>query len=74
MDKYTAQEQAYKNGYAAGKRDAVAHGRWIWTVTGQEDYEQYYRCSECNEHSYIQFKYCPDCGARMDLESEGMDE
>ncbi len=44
----------------------VVHGRWIWTVTGEEDYEQYYRCSKCNDHMYSEYNYCPNCGAKMD--------
>ena len=28
MNIYDATEQAYKNGYQQGKRDAVRHGRW----------------------------------------------
>lgn len=44
----------------------VVHGRWIWTITGEEDYEQYYRCSECNDHVYSKYNYCSNCGAKMD--------
>ena len=47
----------------------VVHGRWIWTVTGEEDYEQYYRCSKCNDHMYSEYNYCPNCGAKMDKEA-----
>ena len=47
----------------------VVHGRWIWTVTGEEDYEQYYRCSKCNDHMYSEYNYCPNCGAKMDGEA-----
>ena len=78
MDKYTAQEQAYKNGYAAGKRDAVVHGRWIMGVD-IADYE-YGVCSVCGYDERNAFpcgytpKFCPECGARMDLESEATDE
>lgn len=47
-------------------------GKWI-------DYGQYaeghnehaYRCSECDEHyiGYVgEFKYCPNCGAKMEAE------
>lgn len=43
----------------------VVHGRWIWTITGEEDYEQYYRCSKCNDHMYSKDNYCPNCGADM---------
>ena len=70
MNVYEATEIAYKNGYEAGKRDAVKHGLWI----GQ-------RCSVCNGN-YMDYadadsypaigepkpNYCPHCGAKMDLE------
>ena len=49
----------------------VVHGRWIWTITGEEDYEQYYRCSKCNDHSYSEYNYCPNCGAKMDGDGNG---
>jgi hypothetical protein len=40
-------------------------GEWIWTENGDEDYEQFWICSVCNEKSYIETKFCPDCGAKM---------
>ena len=43
----------------------VKHGEWIWTETGDEDYEQYWICSVCGEKDYIKSKYCPECGAKM---------
>lgn len=46
----------------------VVHGRWIWTVNGESDEEQYWVCSNCKEHTYYKTHYCPDCGAKMDLE------
>ena len=49
----------------------VVHGRWIWTMTGEEDYEQYYRCSECNDYMYSEYNYCPNCGAKMDGDGNG---
>ena len=49
----------------------VVHGRWIWTMTGEEDYEQYYRCSECNDYMYSEYNYCPNCGAKMDGDWNG---
>lgn len=48
----------------------VVHGRWVWTVTGQEDWEQNWHCSECDDYSFIKFDYCPNCGATMDLKEE----
>ena len=39
----------------------VVHGRW-------EPYRKNLgKCSECGEVVQIRSKYCPDCGAKMDL-------
>lgn len=59
--------------------DPVRHGEWIeridpfsTTATGKPVYE--YRCSACkfmwtNKRTVEQyFKYCPECGAKMDGE------
>lgn len=71
MDKYTAQELAYKNGYEAGKKDAVKHGWWVWF----EDEEcGLYRCSCCHGGTGYPSFYCHYCGAKMELKTEGMDE
>ena len=50
--------------YNAGYRKQ-SEGEWIWTENGDEDYEQFWICSVCNEKSYIETKFCPDCGAKM---------
>ena len=42
-----------------------SEGEWIWTESGEEDYEQYWVCSNCKEHDFFQSKFCPDCGAKM---------
>ena len=51
----------------------VRHGKWI----DEGQYADYYphhawRCSECGEHvieiDTPWYKYCPNCGARMDEE------
>lgn len=68
MDRHTATECAYKNGYAAGMKAAERRGRWIPVpntgigATG--------RCTVCNKaiYGFAAFNYCPNCGARMDLE------
>ena len=40
----------------------VRHGRWMPTIDGIE------QCSEClkAKMSNAEWKYCPNCGARMD--------
>ena len=47
----------------------VRHGKWEW------DTEDIYRCSNCAEKSHVkevmghpEWAYCPNCGAKMDLE------
>lgn len=71
MKIYEATERAYRNGYEAGKRDAVKHGRWVDHMVRD------WRCSECGERVPRQvhfdgycyndkLNYCPNCGAAMD--------
>ena len=48
----------------------VKHGEWIWTENGEADYEQFWVCSVCKEKSYIETKFCPECGAKMDGRSD----
>lgn len=63
----------------------VVHARWI-----TDEHTHWYRCSNCNRvrpydtcdatdpnnpiHVYWDCNFCPECGAIMDLESEGRDE
>lgn len=54
--------------------DPVKHGKWVVN-------EQDVLCSRCNNESGYNAwganafsTYCPHCGAKMDLESEGTDE
>ena len=46
----------------------VRHGRWTWNEEGEIDWEQFYRCSNCGDKEYWESKFCPNCGAAMDLE------
>lgn len=50
--------------------ELVRHGRWI--ETGYACGETEYQCSECKETEWrisaSRLKYCPFCGAKMDLE------
>ena len=71
MDEFTVQyayaygEWQYKEGYEQGKKDAVKHGHWI-------DYNYDVTCSVCgtqwdkDDYCYEAFKYCPECGSKMD--------
>ena len=46
----------------------VVHGRRIWNEEGEIDWEQFYRCSNCGDKEYWESNFCPNCGAKMDLE------
>jgi hypothetical protein len=43
----------------------VRHGRWVLV---DNDEEQFFFCSECENKEYWESEYCPACGAKMDLE------
>lgn len=43
----------------------VVHGRW---KLARYTEAPLYLCSECNKPEYKQHKFCPHCGAKMDLE------
>lgn len=61
--------QAYANYIAdlpAADVQPVVRGKWVWTETGDEAYEQFWVCSVCGEHDFYEANYCPNCGARMD--------
>lgn len=58
-----------------GKMDAedvapVAHGRWMDVREQRLFGDHYFLCSNCKSRNgvMISFNYCPNCGARMDLE------
>jgi hypothetical protein len=54
----------------------VVHGRWINTGDSYEDEHcryNYWECSACGNQiagRYGLHRYCPDCGAHMDLEGD----
>ena len=67
MKPHDAAEEAYKNGYEDGKRDAVKHGRCKFC----EDYDTIaevvcYMPNDNGGATDIPINYCPNCGAKMD--------
>lgn len=48
----------------------VKHGRWVYFRTGKAwdgwTHRQY-RCSLCGRFTVQRDKYCPECGAQMEL-------
>lgn len=45
----------------------VVHGKWQYIETNDE---HFFLCSICNNKEYWESNYCPECGAKMDLEQE----
>ena len=47
-------------------------GHWIKTI-GENGITSAVRCSKCGfeDNRYMLFRYCPDCGARMEVEKNG---
>lgn len=57
-------QSLYVRGWVDNVRPVV-RGEWIWTETGDDDYEQYWVCSVCGEHNFYEANFCPNCGADM---------
>ena len=45
----------------------VVHGKWQYVET---DDEHFFFFFFCNNKEYWESNYCPECGAKMDLEQE----
>lgn len=74
-------ETEYQEGYFDGFNDGIAeveeapaieaepmkHGRWDGPFKVSAD-DVGYKCSVCGEYGVPCWNYCPNCGAKMDLE------
>lgn len=53
--------------------DLIQKGRWRgWhgeRMVAEDEYRsfRYYSCSECDRRTAVKSRYCPNCGAKMDL-------
>lgn len=54
-----AEQECFDLSYKKGLQDAVVHGRWLSSLN---------YCSVCNQTYIDRTKYCPNCGAKMDLQ------
>lgn len=57
---------AYLNTKAADVMPVV-YGKWLCVET---DDEQFFLCNICSNKEYWESNYCPNCGAKMDIEQE----
>ena len=46
----------------------VVHARWIKAECSEKDGNA--RCSKCGQWEWDNCNYCPNCGAKMDLEDK----
>lgn len=63
------EKELYQKGYEQGKKDAAKHGCWIQYAEPHEDGKGLYICSVCNEMYVMyddEYKFCPNCGCKMD--------
>ena len=64
----------FQEGYEQGKKDAVKHGHWSQYAEPHEDGKGLYICSVCNELNVMyddEYKFCPNCGCKMDAKPGG---
>jgi uncharacterized paraquat-inducible protein A len=72
MNWYDAMEEAYKNGYDKGMKDAqkdVRHGHWVVHCAAggrKARTETWAECSYCHVTGSPQWKVCPVCETKMD--------
>lgn len=46
--------------------DPVKHGRWETEVRTIQGYKiPFFACSNCGKNAVEEYRYCPNCGARM---------
>ena len=48
--------------------EPVRHGKWIEHLNYKEERDGYYWCPLCQKMATREYNYCPNCGAKMDLE------
>lgn len=60
----------YVKDFPAADVQPVRRGRWIWDSNAPYREHGAYKCSNCDGHSDFEENYCPNCGARMDGDTE----
>ena len=60
-------KEIYKQGYECGKNERKT-GEWIVTNDKDELYGFLCACSICGNTMVGAYNYCPDCGAKMEVD------
>lgn len=50
--------------------EPTRHGEWIGKAEDWRHQVEWFECSLCDFPTSTAYKYCPNCGARMDAENE----
>ena len=71
MNAYEIAENAYASGYEKGRMDAltIPTAYWVYKPFENDTEIWLYHCSVCDTPNANQRNFCPECGAKMDLEA-----
>lgn len=61
---------AFDMAIEALQQEPVKHGKWKYYNYSDinNPYVGWYECSVCKQYEHIEYKFCPNCGAKMDKE------
>jgi len=70
MNEHDATEQIYKNGFEDGRKSVLKLGKWKTLYDNMDGKIIGWVHEECGMIHFNASKYCPDCGAKMSVETE----
>ena len=60
--------------YEADRKDAKRRGRWVFNIDDKGwSWDKPYMCDQCGEWVEKVFKFCPNCGAKMEAKENEND-
>lgn len=60
--------QAIKDLSPINPQERTGHWNLFHTTEHGMREDSYFKCNRCNYESYKEYNFCPDCGARMEVE------